>query len=273
MPKEVQDLVLPIINLTFPDMDYGQQHMLDILQLYSQIKQQKDPENTTDFTFDVQIGLCTGLVAYWLYCKRVGEEGKFIDKLEYALRWDAEAFANRWAKEDPKLEVFANVLMFLSYDLKLRTAEVTQADLNVSMQLLLSEFYPKIEEAEFKINFSFTKTSLAELIKEVVHPNKMVRFSDGFHTTGLMYSGGVYYFYNPDSKSGPKAYYPSEELGLDELAADIFASHTISNTEAEHLALHIGCFDIEDAAPGQYRHRLEISKSLLADKEYIPSCI
>jgi hypothetical protein len=241
MPKKLE---LPAAKLPHPELDSRQLIIVEKLTQYIELKKQKNPE-VGDPTFTLVNGLCAGLVAYWLYCKRVGNEKLFLEKLEYALNWDAEKFSQQWADTDPKLEEFINVIAFLNFDYVLRDG-VRQDNLGKSLQLILSEFFPQVTEPEFRITCAFNKQSLAQLIKDTVHHNKMVRVGNGRHAVGLMYSDGLYHFL--DGGLG----IPASFATCEEVAEAMFACLSRNITKEGYIPLYLCVFDLYEEYIAEY---------------------
>lgn len=235
-------------------MDYQQQIILDNIQQYLIARDNsKLPLNAED-------GICSGLVAYWLYHLRIGEEQLFKDEIEYALNWNLDQFNASSAVRDIILDELINNTLFLQNDYYLRN-EVKQHEIDKSMSLLFPEHYPQVSPTEFSITFVFTKTQLAELINTVVMPNKMIRIGNGFHTLGLTYINGLYHYYDPKSCKGPTIIYSSAEL-----ATRIFDDLSSFCKSDSHLAINLSVFDLTTEVAAKYPNQIQYCNNFLLDQ-------
>lgn len=255
-------IILPTTNPT-AGIDHHQIRLLEKLQQYVKAKK---PEGS--LPFDSIDGLCSGLVAFWLYSIRACEEYEFIGDLEYALNWDENAFKTNGKTDDYRLERFINNVAFLQHDIKLREAKnIKQDNLAASMEFLTGKGYDKVKPCEFKINFVFNHDSLVQLIKDAVFENKMIRLDNSLHTIGLIYSGGKYRLYNPNSKIGPKSFDNPQEL-----AKGIFAALGEWCKSRDYLALSLAAFDFEykadDKIPVRYPIPLQYCRNLIKTPKY-----
>lgn len=270
------------IALAFPHLDHQQRCLIDKLQLYMNKKCEKIEQKidaTEDFNEQLRLiqelsecklpfnslnGLCSGLVAFWLYFKRNNEEGKFISRIEYVLTWNPETFASGDKNEDPLLEEILNNFGFLQH-VKDLLLGVNQDNLVASFDFLAGKHHPKVYAEQFSITHVFNRNTLNNLIAVAVQQNKMVRLDNAMHTVGLMQSGDKYYFYNPDCVSGPVEY---SSLEVEKLVEDIFSGLGKYCKSEEFLALYLTIFDIEGSPKGQYPDKIIYSKSLLNNNIY-----
>jgi hypothetical protein len=262
------ELVLPIINKTLTDADYQQLVIIKKYQEYFKACVEKNPNYEFDSEFlKNHDGLCSGLTAYWLYCKRIGEEGKFIHLLEYILSWDKDKFKRSNQKSDKVFEEFFNNIKFL-HNVDTLLPGIERHDLEQSFATILHSSMAAVAKPEFCLTFVFDKKMLDDLISKHVHPNKMIRFGNALHTVGMIYSGGVYYFYDSSSPLGPMAYNSCQSLVL-----VLFESLAKFCKSTDYIALNMSIFDLVDEKPNNYPSALEYCESILQDKKYKKSVL
>lgn len=253
-------LILPIIKRANPELSFHQDLLISKIKQYLVAKKADD----TKLPFANHEGICAGINSYWLYLKRIGEEGKFIHQMEYILNWDADLFKASKRPTDRIFEKFMNNVLFLNHDNELRSKQgIQRHDLAESFNYLLGKNEEQVEDAEYSLTFVFNKDKLELLINDCVHPNKMVRFGNGFHTVGMIYSGGVYYFLNPSSKEGPRAINTASEL-----AKALFGALGPFCKSKTYLALNMSIFDLKGETPGIYKPAQEYYREQLQDSKY-----
>jgi hypothetical protein len=237
--------------------DYSQQKILAILQQYIACKKAKMPATTHEelrlrqeckLPFESIEGLCSGLVAYWLYCNRIGAEQKYIKLLNAVLAWDADAFEQSRLMQDPILEEFLNIIAFLQFDPRLRPG-VGHGNIGAGLALLLDkdDLRPQVAEPEFKINFVFSETVLAGLLRKIMHENKMLRVDNIFHAVGCILQDKKYHYIDPLAKTGPITF-----TSIKQLAAAIFKSFTPFSGSKKGLALNITIADLMNVPTPDY---------------------
>jgi hypothetical protein len=252
-------------EFVFPlNLDVSQAKIIAQLKKYFAFKRSKihDPiiQRQCVLPYNSECGLCSGLSAYWLYCKCARKESEFINKLEYFLNWHEDNNPN--IVEDPKIEDFINAIEFLQFDANLRHG-VKQTDIHESFELLLPEHYPQVNQAEFKTTFVFTKESLAKILDNTVLPNKMIMISNSYHAIGLVYSGDLYYLYDPQFKHGPKIYANPADL-----SEAILKSLGYFCKSKEYLAINLNAFDFKSRPKGRYPQIKDYFKSLTNNSNY-----
>lgn len=239
-------------------MDYSQNLLIKKIQQYLDIKNPHGYE----LTFNLKDGICSGLVAYWLYSVANDEEGRFVDKLEYALNWDVENFKKSTAKVDLKLEELINVIFLLHYPLAINN-QIDQFNLDTVFPLLLNSNQPSILEPEFKITFIFNQPALNELLDLCVFPNKMIRLGNGLHAIGLIYHDKKYCLYDPDCEHLIQYFDDVKSL-----AAVIFNIFATKASVKDYIAMNATIFDLEESIKPIYPDPLEFCTELLERPNY-----
>ena len=222
----------------------------------------KDPLTLQDRTlpYNSKAGLCSGLVAYWLYCIRIGKGESFEQEFKYVLDWDAAQFANSPATDDKRLEQFINDIMFLHFDRVLRPG-IKQEHLHSSLAVVLPADGVEVKSENFNSTFVFNSDNLTVFLESVLFENKMLRLSNGEHSIGIIKQNGHYVFYNPVTA-------PVEFNSINDLAQATFASlvlPTISNT---HVALNFNSFDLITGETVAYPNLQQFYAQLTADPTY-----
>jgi len=224
-------------------INYQQKQLLNKLEHYLNARSKKNPAYITTnghkLPYESHTGLCAGLVAYWLYCKRLNKDSEFIANLEYILNWDSKSFIKSTAKDDPLIEDFLNAIELLNFHSKIMP-DVTQRDLRASFALLTDKKENQIAEPEFKITFAFNKIMLEQLFLNVVRNNKMIRLGNGEHAVGLMRNGDTYSYYNPENKHGPQTFTATAEI-----VTAVFRDFKQFSHSHDYLALNLIAYDLE----------------------------
>lgn len=253
--------------------NFEQANVIDKINLYIQNQKTKnqDPsiQQEDNMPFKSTQGICLGLAAYWLYLKRIGEEGSFKHKLDYILNWDAEKFTIDSNNKDTIFEDFINASLFAHNHDEI-TKLNAQKDMHASFAYMYNDGSPTINKAEFDLTFIFTRQTLAKLIQDCMHPNKMVLFGNGYHALGAMLEDGVYYIYDPSSTSGPIACKDQAEL-----ADKIFVGLAKFCGSTDYIALNMTAFDLVEElytnnpiAAGAYPEPTEYCAKMLDNKKY-----
>jgi hypothetical protein len=205
-------------------------------------------------------GICAGLVAYWLYRKRIGEDSMFMHQLEYALRWDAGKFEKSNDLADIALEQLLSVISFLHYNDDIRN--IGQHDIERRVNLVLGEYDDQVK-TEFSLSFVFNKIELNNLIKLTVQPNKMMRFGNAYHNIGMIYIDDKYFVYDPSTKSGPVAYSQAKDA-----ANAVFKGLAKYCKSRYFIALNISTFDLVGTQIGIYPETIAYCTNLLKNPDY-----
>lgn len=209
--------------------------------------------------YDSANGLCSGLVAYALYCERHDLEADFTNELDYVLNWNPKEFSELGLLQDPIMERFINNVTFLHFDHVLRHDEnVAQRDLEKSLELLDGHEHFKANE----ITFVFNRGNLASLINTQALPDRMIRIENGFHAIGLIYRDGVYKLYNFENTAGLQTV-----LTATKAAEVIFAGLAEHCHSKKHIALNFRVFDPIDAEV-EFPTLEEYTRPFLNDQQY-----
>lgn len=216
--------------------------------------------------FDSNAGLCSGIVAYWLYCRHINNTLLSIEdanaEINYILNFDLAEFADTGLTQDPVIERFLNNVLFLHHDRRLRSG-VRQDDLATSVNLLLDAKLPQVLPAEFQITCVFNRSALVDLLSAIARPNKMIRLDIGLHTIGLYKSETGFELIDPNSSMYAVAI--TDPTMLVEAIFKAFGSFT--NTP-EYIAIYISIFDTQQKSVAPYLDPLEYCKNLLAKPRY-----
>jgi len=247
------NLALPIIPANLA-IDHSQGKLIHV---FKQLVATYNPPG--ELPFDTGFGMCSGLVADWLYRKRIGEEELFINRLEFALEATPEI------QKSGAVSDFMNEINFFQLDQRLRDG-ILQDDYAASFDYGLPKNYPRVTPAEFAISFVFNLKSLTELILDTAFDNKMVRFDNGFHTIGLMYSHNKYYLYDPESPFGPRGF---EATRIYDVAAEIIKGLAKFCKSLNHVAIYMSIYDIIDKPiVAQYPNAINYCQALMLDPAY-----
>lgn len=233
------------INTSFSELEYPQEAIIQKMIAYYAQYNSKLP-------FNSHAGICNGLVAFWLYSKRVDEEGRFLDKILHMLQWTSGS--------DAKVDELLNATLFLHNDFKLRH-DAKQSHLDKSVNFILGNHYPAVAEPEFQVSLVVNHESLEYMINNFFHENKMIRIGNGFHVIGLMHSNGKFFLYDPRFAKGPKAFTDHKML-----TEQIFESCAYYCRSTISLAINIAIFDLSEATPGKYFTNEELINKLLETK-------
>jgi hypothetical protein len=243
--------------------DLSQNKLLNSFQQYMELKKQKmrseEERAQCKLPFDSIEGLCFGLVAYWLYTKRMAMEQKFAHLLQDIVNWNSDSFASSEALIDPRMEEVIGLLAFLQHDTTLRPS-VNQNDLAASFALLLDDLAPQISKPELKLSFIFNQQTLEQLLQEQLYHNKMMRIDNVFHAAGIMYVDDKYCYYDPNSLAGPEIFNKPENL-----AARIFEDLTPWCESKKYLGLNITTYDLEGYPVAKHPPAIDLYQHWLKD--------
>ncbi len=222
---------------------------------YLGLRKTKNPHQQYDenLPFENNAGWCSGLVAYWLYLKKIGKENDFLNDIEYILNWDPKQYLNSDQDEDKIFERFFNDVLFLHHDKELRHTD--RQNIAESINLLLGDGQTKVDTLKYSSTFVFNRTALSEIITKNAKPNNMVRFGNAFHTIGLMYEPPIYYIYDPSSEAIVKC------TSADEAANLIFTGLAVFCKSTDYIALNMSVFDLENNSsqfPDSKQERLNL---------------
>lgn len=255
-------------SLKLGSVNYQQKELIKKLENYLGARSKKNPHHITTsgrkLPYESHAGLCAGLVAYWLYCKRLNKESEFIDSLEYISKWRADTFLKSDAKGEPLIEEFLNAIELLNFNNRIMP-EISQRDFHASFALLTDKKENQIAEPEFKITFAFNAVMLENLFLVVVMENKMIRLGNGEHAVGLMRNGDSYTYYNPENKNGPQTF-----NSISKLSATVFQDFKQFSNSIDYLALNIIAYDLEltNNREAKYPSAIQYCTRLLKDPEY-----
>jgi hypothetical protein len=231
---------IPEFRFSNQNLDCSKDRLIAQLQSYLTFKKAKgDEQGSYSLPFKTTEGLCSGLVAYWLYCKCNLEEDKFLDDLEYLLTWDHTKVGQR-AKRDPKIENFINAIQFLQHDEKIRSNQVRQSALDQSFKQLLKPDDRQVSAAEINSSFVYNIEALTQLLEQGLPKNKMLRFASAYHVQGLVRSGDAYYWYDPESKDGPRKF-----TDVKQLAQELFDGFGKFENSKDILALNLSVYSLK----------------------------
>jgi len=216
----------------------------------------------TKLPFISHDGLCSGLVAYWLYSMRNDEAAEFKRNLDYILNWDKQEFISNATKNDEIFEMLLNNIELLQFQFLLLDG-LTQESYKQSFDLLRDKFDPGISAPEFTMTMVFDRKVLRDLLRKIAYNNKMIRFGNTLHSVGLIRLNDNYYFYNPNAESGP-----IETHNLEEIVAAIFTSLGLYCGSTEYIALNINVYDLANSAVGNYPNVNKYRNKLLARPYY-----
>lgn len=247
------NLTLPIVPIN-STIDHSQDRLIKVFQ---QLVATYNPPG--ELPFDTEYGMCSGIMASWLYRKRVGEEEFFINRLEFALQ------ATPDQHNTPAISELMNEINFFQLDQRLRDG-ILQDDYAASFDYVLPKNYPRVMPAEFAISFVFNLKSLTQLIIDTTFENKMVRFDNGFHAIGLMYSNKKYCMLDPTSSLGPVTFATTQVY---EVAAEIMKGLSKTCKSFGYVAIYISIYDVNDnPVKVTYPNAIDYCKELLADPKY-----
>lgn len=240
-------------------MNFSQVLLLEKFQGY--IKCKKEHCSTTlekqncKLPFNTLQGLCSGLVALWLYHKRIDTEYEFSLMIQYIQNWQKSDFDG----DDPVFEAALNDIAFLHFSYKLLD-DLDQSSLNQSLQLLASKNHPETAPAEFSITWVFDHNSLHELLDFLLQNNKMLRVSDGLHVVGLIKKDNQIFYYDPDSSLGPQIM-----PNISQLVVNIFKSLPVERDTPYNIALHINRYDLVETVHPAPIDSSDFYKKLILD--------
>lgn len=228
----------------------------------SEAQKKKELENCV-LPFNTANGLCSGLVQYWLYLKRDGNEDEFIRQLEYIANWRKEQLDGLEFKQDSILEQFLNNVESLHFDFMLRYNEgIKQESIAESLNFLLEPHQEQVRQ-EFNLSFVFNKPALQNTIDEFVKPNKMVYLNNMHHALGLMRSGDSFYLYDPGYKPAQNKPGVQKFSNSKDLVKAIFSSYTKHNKSKDFLTLYMSFLDIGEENVAEYKNALDYCDSLI----------
>lgn len=248
------------------EQELPQAVLIDKMKSYF-LERSKKPqkENVTQderLPYATASGICSGLVTYRLYCKRIGREDLFAERIKYLLNWDAKAFETSEQLEDHILEELISNIIFLQYEDPLREPGVTQSQLGISINTILHDKLPKVAvEPEFKIIFVFNRKTLALLLQQIVRTNKMIRIDNGFHTVGVMKDTAAIELYDP-------RLHISTFNNIAGIVDNLFSQLSAFCKSTEYIALNIRIFDLQTQPKLEYPNIAQYRDSLMQDTEY-----
>lgn len=248
--------------------DFSQRLIIDKLQEYIDCKREKITNNphalkNCNLHKSVNDGLCSGLVAYWLYFKHRKEEFIFKQQISNLLSWDSNKFKNSQQQiQEPFIEDFLNHTVCL-HAVKNILDNVNYYDMHTALNLILPSNERKIAPTELSLTFVFNHELLVDFIFKHIPMNKMVRIGNGFHAIGMFYDQEGYTLYDPEDKIGPKRFDTPEYL-----ATAIFMSYSYDCSNSTHLSLSFLFFDFEGKSPARYPDKKPFYNNLLADKNH-----
>lgn len=248
--------------------DFSQSLIIDKLQEYIDCKREKITNNpralkNCKLHKSINDGLCSGLVAYWLYFKYRKEEFVFKHQINKLLSWDSTKFKTSQLQiDEPFIEDFLNNTISL-HAIKHILDDVNYYDIHTALNLILPKHERKIVPAEFSLTFVFNHELLTDFIFKNIPMNKMVRIGNGFHAVGIFHDQEGYTLYDPEDKMGSKKFDTPEYL-----ATAIFMSYSYDCLNSTHLSLSFLFFDFEGKSPARYPDKKRFYNNLLADKDY-----
>lgn len=210
--------------------------------------------------FDLDFGLCSGLVALKLYSMRLDNNAEFERDIKYILNWDAEQFSADGLQSDSVIEDFLNAVIFLQADSLLREG-VKSDELKQSVDLLLGQI-SEIADPEFKITFVFTSDTLLELLSLIARDGKMIRISTNEHAIGVSCMQGRFMLHDFSS-------YPSDIAcnNVADLNRAIFKILTPWE-KASQLTLHVTVIDLKDSVTLDYPDSLGLVQNWMRNPKY-----
>lgn len=259
---------------TLKDIDYDQGLLLNKILSYLNIRAAKNTDPSiqydTHLPFYDAAGICSGLVAYWLYLMRSGKSEKFNDMLLYLATWDDNRFLNNTELVDPIIENFMNDVFFLHHDKKLRGVE--KHNIHESINLLVGDDFAQVATAEYSLSFVFDRKALSSFIKNYVRNNKMLRFGNGLHTVGAIMQDGVYYFFDPSDRHGLK---DTSKKSFMQMTSDptkltgwIFTALAKHCHSKSYIALNLSVFDFKDSPASAYPYPDDYYAVQFKDKKF-----
>lgn len=215
-------------------------------QLITKLRQYFAHKGIAELPFTSDQGLCAGLVAYWLYCKRCNNnlfnERLFFHELNQIANWDYAKFKAMGLATDPLMEHFINLVMFLQFDVFLRSG-VRQDQLDQTINFMLDHDMPHVAPCEQQLTFVFDHPTLVNLTAQIALNNKMIKITDGLHAIGLMASGTdaerLYFLFDPAGTQKLTSY-----SSADHLVKAIFTAFKTTRDAHGFLAIKCDRFDL-----------------------------
>lgn len=241
-------------------MFLSQDVVISNINKYLAVKNKRNGSHRVYNSYTIDQGLCSGLVAYWLYLMRTDEEGFFLHRLQYLTNWGEDAFVRSGKQRDEIIEQFLdNVLLLHEPNKVIGTAK--QSDLDISFGLALGGTQEQIGAPEFSLSFIFNKAEIQKLIPSIASPNKMVRLGSGLHVLGLMNKNNAYTLYDPNSKEGP-----IESTDLKYLSDTIFTGFSTYCKSKDYIAMNISVYDLVGAEPASYFDPIQYCSNQMKDR-------
>lgn len=209
--------------------------------------------------FDSANGLCSGLIAYALYCEMRDIEYEFLLELNYVLKWKSNEFKKLDLQKDAIFERFINNVTSLHFVHNLRYGE-NIAQRQLDKNLAFTDYTRQLKASE--LTFVFTKENLCLLINDQAVPETWIRIENGFHAAGLIYKNGVYKLYNFENPEGPKIFLTADKVA--QVIFDDLAKHCHSK---KHIALNFRIYNLIDEVAA-FPTLEEYARELFADPEY-----
>lgn len=264
----------PSTEHSLSNVDYDQGLLLNKILSYLNIRASKNTnpniQYDTHLPFYDAAGICSGLVAYWLYLTRIGKSKKFTDMLLYLATWDANKFLTSEDLVDPIIENFMNDVFFLHHDKKLRGVEKHTID--ESINLLVGDAFAQVAPNEYSLSFVFDHKSLSSFLNTYARNNKMLRFGNGLHTVGAIMQNGVYYFFDPSDRRGLKDTSQKSHIQMTsdptKLANWIFSGLAKHCHSKSYIALNLAVFDLKDSPASAYPYPQDYYAAQLKDKKF-----
>lgn len=180
----------------------------------------------------IDFGLCSGLVAYWLYLLRTDKIKEFDIQVKNIATW------NPTQKHNQDIDQFLDNILALGQPAKV-IPWAQQQDLATSFMLTTDKY--KVAN-EFSLTFIFDKAALEILIAQISKDRKMMRISDGLHVIGLMLLDNMYHAYDPNK----------EPLLTDDLTKLVAYIDEGFGRSTDYSALNISIYDIAPSTPTKY---------------------
>lgn len=203
-----------------------QAELIDKIKLY--LDSRPDYDWHLPDKYDIDLGLCSGLVALWLQRIRTSQEKLIMQELAHVLNWQPNA------APDKEIEHFINAILFLQRDSAWRHG-IAQNNLAATFELLFDPKDLQISEPEFSATFVYDESSLESLLKKTLNNNKMLRVASHEHVVGIIKRNGKYFFYDPN-------YEPVELNNISKLVDSLIES--LGDT-----ALHLDVYDLVGVEP------------------------
>lgn len=209
----------------------------------------KDPD---DFIDQFDEGYCHGIAVLWAYSKWLQTQPKVITQDEQEIARDDNDWFNyvvkllsSWnGKSELTEQECLEINRFISYiqyfqSINYIFTNIYQGDLVKS----LKDTQNRNLKPEYSIAALFTLAQLKQLLneKDFIKPGKIILISSCDHATTLFKENEIYYYFDPNCKTGEV-----EMLDPDELAGCIFRANGFRDDKPSPLGLKIFTFDKVD---------------------------